>query len=288
LTRLADNLFVGLQRLLPVRLLGRFIYRLSRSRKPWLKNTLIQGFARLYAIDTTEMDRANPDDYESLNAFFTRGLRPGARPVDDDPDAVCSPADGTVQQIGHIKEGLLLQVKGMHCSLADLLGIDGDETAAFDGGAFLTVYLAPHNYHRVHMPIGGEILDSRHLPGRRLAVNTRTARTVPGLFAGNERLACRCRGQSGNFWLVFVGAMNVASISTVWAGEVPANVFDGPVPCAWSDGGAVELQKGDYCGHFNMGSTVIAVFERDAVNWTAGIAAGFPVVVGGRVGMLTA
>jgi phosphatidylserine decarboxylase len=285
-TSIFDRLFVGLQRLVPARLLGRFVYRLSRSQRPWLKNSLIRGFIRMYPVDTREMDLGDPCEYSSFNAFFTRALRDGARPVDADPGAVCSPADGTVQQAGHIKEEQILQIKGMRYRLTDLLGIDAAEAAAFEGGAFLTVYLAPHNYHRVHMPLDGVIREMNHLPGKRLAVNSATVRTVPGLFAGNERLACRWQGQPGAYWVVFVGAMNVASISTAWAGEVLPGTDRDPVRRVYEGRSAVELKKGDYCGHFNLGSTVIVVLPADSVSWSEGVQPGAPVRVGQRVGSL--
>jgi phosphatidylserine decarboxylase len=282
-----DNLFVAFQRIIPTRLLGRLVYRLSRSRKTLLKNALIHLFLKMYPVDTTEMDEDSPGDYSSFNAFFSRALRPGARPVDPGHDTVCSPADGTVQQIGYLKNGQLLQVKGVEYSLVDLLGIPESGLPAFDAGAFLTIYLAPHNYHRVHMPRDASITRMNYVPGRRLAVNQATARAVPGLFSGNERLACDCLEGSRPYWLVFVGAMNVASISTAWAGEV--------LPCADRGRRArsiavdprADLKKGDYCGHFNMGSTVIVIFPNDAVHWDTTFHAGSPLRVGQKVGSLS-
>lgn len=281
-----DKLFVLFQRVLPKTLLGRIAYRVSRSRRPWLKNALIRCFVRAYAVDTTEMGLANPIDYPSFNAFFTRELCAGARPIDEHPDAICSPADGTVQQIGHIEEGQLFQAKGIFYRLTDLLGVDRQDTVAFAGGAFLTIYLAPHNYHRVHMPLEGVISGMRYLPGRRLAVNEATVRSVPGLFAVNERLAVFCGGDRGPYWIVFVGAMNVASISTAWAGEVLPHTHGEPYRQAYDDAQAVALRKGDYCGHFNMGSTVIIVLPDQTVAWDPALAPGDPLRVGQRVGTL--
>ena len=284
---IADNLFVGLQRMLPTRWLGRLVYRLSRSRIPWLKNTLIRLFVRMYPVDTTEMDENAPCDYSSFNTFFTRALRPGARPVDPAHDSVCSPADGTVQQIGYLIDGQLLQVKGIAYSLADLLGISETGIPAFDTGAFLTIYLAPHNYHRVHMPRDGSIGGMNYVPGKRLAVNRATARAVPGLFAGNERLACDCLERSRPFWLVFVGAMNVASISTAWAGEVLPYPHRVQIPQPIAVEPAIELKKGDYVGHFNMGSTVILIFPNDTVHWDPALRPGNALRVGQKVGAMT-
>jgi phosphatidylserine decarboxylase len=284
----ADKLFAGFQRVLPTRWLGKLVYRLSRSQRPRLKNALIRLFVRMYRVDTTEMDRDDPCDYRSFNDFFSRALRPGARAIDPDPRSVCSPADGAVQQIGQVKDGQLLQVKGIEYGLADLLGVPAADLRGFESGAFLTIYLAPHNYHRVHMPGDASIGGTIYIPGKRLAVNQATARAVPGLFTGNERLACDCRGPDGHFWLVFVGAMNVSSISTAWAGEVlpwPNRVHTAqrrdfaPAPL---------LEKGDYCGHFNMGSTVVLIYPDATVAWDPSLGAGSPLRVGQKVGSIRA
>ncbi len=273
--------------MLPTRWLGRLVYRLSRSQRPWLKNTLIRLFVRIYRIDTTEMDKNAACDYPSFNTFFTRALRPGARPVDPDRNAVCSPADGTVQQIGYLNDGKLLQAKGIEYRLSALLGIPKTGVGAFEAGAFLTIYLAPHNYHRVHMPRDGSIDRMNYVPGKRLAVNQATARAVPGLFAGNERLACDCQGAPGPYWLVFVGALNVASISTVWAGEVLPFSHRTLIPQSLDVEPAAELKKGEYCGHFNMGSTVILIFSNGAVRWDRALHPGDPLRVGQKVGSMT-
>jgi phosphatidylserine decarboxylase len=283
----ADRLFVGFQRALPAHLLGRLVYRLSRSQRPWLKNTLIRLFVRAYRVDTTEMDEREPCDYRSFNAFFTRSLKPGARTIDPDPGTICSPADGTVQQIGYLRAGQLLQVKGLEYGLVDLLGVSATALPVFEAGAFLTIYLAPHNYHRVHMPTDGSISRMIYAPGKRLAVNEATARTVPGLFAGNERLACDCTGQRDPFWLVFVGAMNVASISTEWAGEVLPYPMRAKGPQSLPVEPAAVLSKGEYCGHFNMGSTVVLVFPNDSVQWDPSLGPGAPLRVGQAVGSTT-
>lgn len=236
----------------------------------------------MYRVDVSEMDKSSPLAYSSFNEFFTRSLKPDARPIAPDPAAICCPSDGFVQQFGHIDEGQLIQAKGMSYRLVDLLGIDS--AAEFDGGAFLTIYLAPHNYHRVHAPIGGSVHGVHYIPGKRYAVNEATANAVPGLFAMNERVACFCTGQSTPYWLVFVGAMNVSSISTAWAGEIaPARE-----PRRWTLAAddSPALNKGDYFGHFNMGSTVIIVFPRDTVTWDSRLRAGAIVRMGREVGRL--
>jgi phosphatidylserine decarboxylase len=276
------TLFIYLQKVLPSRLLARLAYRLARSRARWVKNLLIGAFVRLYPVDLMEMDKSTPFEYVSLNAFFTRSLKADARPISAEPSVVCCPADGIVQQAGTVQDGKLIQAKGMSYRLVDLLG--ADTAAEFDGGAFLTIYLAPHNYHRVHAPLGGAIRRVHFIPGKRYAVNKTTARHLPGLFAMNERLACYCAGELSPYWLVFVGAMNVSSISTAWSGEIEP--FDEPRQWTYSRTGAMTLNKGDYFGHFNMGSTVIVVFPRNVVSLSDALQPGVILRMGQEVGRL--
>lgn len=278
----SGTLFIRFQQLLPAKTLGRLSYRLSRSQNRWLKNSLIWIFIRLYPVDVGEMDEPTPFTYSSFNEFFTRSLKTGARPVTTNPLAIACPADGVVQQIGHIADGQLLQAKGMFYRLVDLLGIDA--AAEFDAGAFLTIYLAPHNYHRVHAPLSGVLSRMHYIPGKRYAVNKTTAQALPGLFAKNERLACLCTGQPSPYWLVLVGAMNVSSISTAWSGEIQPD--KSPHQQTFVDDQLTTINKGDYFGHFNMGSTVIIVFPRETVRWDPGLSPGTSLRVGQEIGYL--
>jgi len=228
------------------------------------------------------MDQPTPFAYPTFNAFFTRSLKANTRPVTPNPATLCCPADGFVQQIGQVRDGRLIQAKGMSYRLSDLLGTES--AAELDGGAFLTIYLAPHNYHRVHAPVSGSVRRVHYIPGKRYAVNEATARSLPGLFAMNERLACFCADETAPYWLVFVGAMNVSSISTAWSGEIaPA-----AAPCRWTyaRGEIAPLNKGDYFGHFNMGSTVVVVFPPHTVTWDPKLRAGSELRVGQEVGRL--
>ena len=279
-----ERLFVALQYVLPKRLLGRITYGLTRSRVGWLKNALIRGFVRAFPVDVTEMDTADPCDYSSFNTFFTRELAPGARPIDTDPAGICCPADGAVQQVGRITAGQLLQAKGIDYRLDQLLDIEAAEAARFDGGAFLTIYLGPHNYHRVHAPTAGRVRQMNFIPGELFSVNKSTARYVPGLFARNERVACLCAGGPVDYWLVLVGALNVASISTAWTGEITPQKTRHQISYTEDDGYA--LAKGAYCGHFNMGSTVILIYPPNTVTWDTRLAPGDLLTVGREVGRL--
>ncbi|HHQ14891.1 MAG TPA: phosphatidylserine decarboxylase [Chromatiales bacterium] len=279
------SVYILFQRLLPRFLLGRLVYRLSRIRTPWFKNALIRGFVRLYAVDVSEAERPVPEGYSSFNDFFTRRLLPGTRPMDPAPDCLCSPADGTVQQAGTIRDGRLIQAKGMHYTVAALLG-DERAQSDYDGGNFLTVYLAPHDYHRVHAPAAGRLRRMLYVPGDRLAVNRRTAMAVPGLFAGNERLVCEFDTPDWTFSVVLVGALNVSSISTAWAGEVLPVEPRWPRRWLYSGQARVALDRGDYLGHFNLGSTVILLFPPGAVALAPELSPGRKLRVGERVGQL--
>jgi phosphatidylserine decarboxylase len=287
--RAAASLLIALQRVLPARTLGLYIYALARSRNRPLKNLLINGFVWLYGVDTREAGRPVPDGYVSFNDFFTRGLRPGARPVDPDPATVVSPADGRIQQIGLIHEGEILQVKGTRYSAGELLG--GDELAAraYRDGAFVTIYLAPYNYHRVHMPLGGRIVRMSHVPGELWSVNETTVERVPRLFARNERLVCHCEGPSGPFAVVLVGALNVGSISTAWAGEVLPRAER--TITTWHYAAAdpgTQIERGSVLGQFNMGSTVIVLLPAGVANWRSELAAGDTLRTGMAIGYLCA
>lgn len=286
--RLRDSLFIALQRALPARLLARGIYAATRSRNRSLKNLLIRGFVRLYDVDLSEAAAPAPAGYESFNAFFTRALRPGARPLDPEPTAILSPADGVIQQIGALQGDDILQVKGMSYSAAELLGGDPEQAARYRDGSFATIYLAPFNYHRVHMPLTGRILRMTHVPGELWSVNATTAARVPRLFARNERVVCECAAAWGSFVVVLVGALNVGSVSTAWAGEVlprrgGAARWDYP-----SDASATRLERGAVMGQFNMGSTVVVLLPPGAAQWRAGLEAGMSVRVGQSLGRLLA
>ena len=284
MSTLTDKLFIGIQYILPTRLLGTCVYRLSRSRKSWLKNLLIRSFTRLFTIDETEMDKDRATDYASFNAFFTRELKPGARPFDPDPHRVCSPADGRVQQAGQVQYGRMIQAKGVTFSAAELLNAEPAKVEPFDSGAFVTIYLAPHNYHRVHAPLEGQLRRMHFIPGSRFSVNRVTAESIPGLFARNERVACQFEGPQGPYWLVFVGAMNVASITTAWAGEIISSRETAEY--VFADVSGPSFDKGDYIGHFNLGSTVIVIFPRDTVHWDPSVQPRAVLTVGSGIGSL--
>jgi len=279
---LRGRLFVWLQYILPQHGLSRLVLAATRVRARWFKNALIRGFLELYDIDMRDAVESEPLRYASFNEFFTRALRPETRPLAPDAHAIVSPVDGTISECGDIAGDLLLQAKGSLYTLSDLLA--GRTWAQrFAGGSFATIYLAPYNYHRVHMPLSGRLEQTWFVPGRLFSVNALTARCVPRLFARNERIVTLFESDAGAFALVLVGALNVGSMATVWAGDItPAarRVITQLPPQS------VNLEKGAELGRFNMGSTVILLFEPRRVRWLAHLRAGVTVRLGQAIGNL--
>ncbi len=265
------------QYLIPQKLVCRFVYRAARSTRPWFARPLIRWFATHYALDMTEAEQGSLEAYASLNALFTRALKPGARPAGGGADAIVSPADGRLTAFGGIGSGRLVQAKGIDYSAAALIG---EAATALEGGTFATIYLAPHNYHRVHAPIAARLMRTRFIAGRRFSVNSATAAAIPDLFCRNERAVLRLERDDGFCHLVMVGALNVSSISTTDCGEFPSGVSD----CR--EAGGVELSAGEEVGRFNLGSTVILLFPPGRATWSEGLCAGQAVRVGERLGTL--
>jgi phosphatidylserine decarboxylase len=258
------ELFVALQRLLPKHALSRLISRAAESKIPWLKNWLIERAIAAFNINIHEAASSDLDDYENFNSFFTRALKDGARPIDRHGDALISPADGAVSQAGPITQQRIIQAKGSDYSASRLLG-DSEEAKLYNNGAFTTIYLSPKDYHRVHMPIAGTLVSTRYIPGDLFSVNDKTAQALPGLFARNERLVCQFDSELWQFALVFVGAMLVAGIETVWGGfETPGR---GAVRNADFSGRDLYYDKGEEIGRFKFGSTVILLFQKDKIDW---------------------
>ncbi len=284
--RLQARLFVALQHLLPQLWLSERMYRLARIQWRPLKALLIRTFARLYRIDMGEALEPDLTAYAHFNAFFTRALKPDARPLDPDPQAILCPVDGAISQLGTITEGRLIQAKGRDYSVQDLLGLEEKELHPFDGGHFATIYLSPNDYHRIHMPLTGQLNQMTHVPGQLFSVNATTAERVPGLFARNERVICRFDTEAGPMAMILVGAIFVGGMETVWAGEITPphsgkdlQRWDYPV-----DGPRILLTRGEEMGRFNLGSTVILLFPPGRAHWEPSLAAGDKVRLGQRLG----
>lgn len=282
------RLFVALQYLLPQHFISRLAYRITRSRVPLVKNALIRSFVGNFHPDMSEAEQPDPLQYESFNAFFTRALRAQARPSDPDPAVLVSPVDGTVSQIARMDGSWLVQAKGHAYTLESLLAADLSWAARFRGGAFATLYLAPFNYHRVHMPLRGALRAAWYVPGQLFSVNATTTAGVPGLFARNERVVCVFGHEALTFAVVLVGALLVGSIATVWHGEVTPRAVRGcaDLPLDASRA-ALNLEKGAELGRFNMGSTVILLLPPGSSEWLPGLAPGSSVRVGQALARLT-
>jgi phosphatidylserine decarboxylase len=278
----SDRLFIWFQHVLPQHALSRLVLRATRVRAPWFKNWLIRGFLRLYTIDMDDAVQPDPLRYASFNEFFTRALRPDARSLAKEPREIACPVDGVISEAGKIDGDTLLQAKGRNYTLKELLASCA-WAKDFEGGSFATIYLAPFNYHRVHMPLAGRLRETVYVPGRLFSVNAATASLVPRLFARNERVLTWFDTAFGEFALILVGALNVGSIATVWAGDItpaPRRVATTLPPQA------VSLDKGEEMGRFNMGSTVILLFQKDRARWHAELRAGATVRLGQSLGYL--
>ena len=279
----SGRLFVWFQHVLPQHALSRLVLHATRVRASWFKNALIRGFLKLYAIDMTEAVQPEPLRYASFNEFFTRALKPGVRAMAVEPREIACPVDGAISEVGQIDGASLLQAKGRHYTLGELLASRG-WAAHFEGGSFATIYLAPFNYHRVHMPLKGRLRETVYVPGRLFSVNSVTASRVPRLFARNERVLTWFDTAFGEFALILVGALNVGSIATVWAGDItpaPRRAATALPPQE------VSLEKGEELGRFNMGSTVILLFQKDRARWQDELRPGAPVRLGQSLGRLT-
>ncbi|NIL95403.1 MAG: phosphatidylserine decarboxylase [Woeseiaceae bacterium] len=280
------RLFVLLQYVLPRYWLTSLIYRVARVRNVAVKDFLIRRFIKLYDVNIDEVKLEVPAGFETLNAFFIRELGDGVRPVDRKASAVVSPVDGIVSSAGKIDGNRIFQAKGLDYSLEDLLATDLQQARRFVDGAYATIYLAPYNYHRVHAPCDGRLTAAHYIPGDLFSVNTATAANVRGLFRRNERLALHFETDRGPWSLIFIGALNVGSISTPWSGEVRPRK-SGVVETFYLDDAPRDVQKGDLLGWFNMGSTVILLTPARYCEWNDALVADATVQMGERIGTTT-
>jgi len=256
----------ALQAILPQHLLSRVVGKLAQLERPvWLKNLLIRSFMKRYDIDLTEATCSSGEDFPHFNAFFTRSLREGTRPLAS--SEWIHTADGVLSQRGGVSSGQVVQAKGRDYSVQALLAGTEEEASRYASGCFATTYLSPRDYHRVHMPIRGLLVKTRYVPGDLFSVNAATVDRVDGLLARNERLVCFFETERGGVAVVMVGAMIVAGIATVWggreapgAGEIREQV--------WTANEAPLLEAGQEMGRFFLGSTVVLVTEAADLRWT--------------------
>lgn len=271
-----------LQYVMPQHLMTNLAGCLATIRTPGIKNWMIRKFILDYQIDITDAAPSDMNAYACFSDFFIRQLRPGLRPVSHEPNSIASPADGTIAQAGIINENQLLQAKGIYFTLEGLLGNDINAVSAFKNGSYATIYLAPHNYHRVHMPVTGQLIKTIYVPGKLFSVNKMTSSLIPNLYARNERLVCLFDTEAGPMAVILVGAMIVGSIKTVW---MDAPVRGKQIMTSTPDR-AISLNKGDELGHFTLGSTVILLFGQDKVNWLSDLESGKNLNYGENIGSI--
>ena len=276
-------LWVWLQYLLPQRSLAHVVYRIARCTWPAVKNPLIRWFSGRYRVDLADAEQPDLGAYASFNEFFTRALQPNSRPLVGDEDTLISPADGYLSEFGVAATERFIKAKGIGYGLGELLGESPSGAADLALGSFATIYLAPHNYHRVHMPLAGTLKRTRYVPGRRFSVNSQTVDRIPKLFCRNERVLCWFDTAIGPMVLALIGALNVSSITTRWLGEIRSGKER-----EWRDSGPPRHRygRGDEVGRFNLGSTVIVLLPPSALTWDEELNANRPLRMGQPLGRI--
>ena len=287
-THLIDYLKAWPQFLLPHYGLCNAMHAVTRIRAPFIKNPLTKWFARQYGVNMNDAIQPNVTDFEHFNAFFTRALKPEARPICEESNALVSPVDGAISQFGVITQGKIFQAKGREYSLLELIGGDQQRAAEFANGSFITLYLSPKDYHRIHMPLSGNLKQMVHVPGRLFSVSAATTRVVNRLFARNERVVnLFTNDPAGEFYVILVGALFVGSMETVWHG--PITPPHGGFLKRWDydpKDSAFRFAKAQEMGRFNMGSTVVLLFKPGIVRWSEELAVDRPVKIGQKLGEL--
>ncbi|MBU0656828.1 MAG: phosphatidylserine decarboxylase [Gammaproteobacteria bacterium] len=269
--------------ILPHHFISRLVFRLTRIQCPTVVPGAIRLFSDIFKVNLTEAVNPDPESYKTFNEFFTRPLKPELRPLAEGANVLASPVDGRISQMGKIEEGRIFQAKGHYYSALELLGGDEKRAAPFMNGQFMTIYLSPRDYHRIHMPLSGSLTEQVYVPGRLFSVAGHTARTIPRLFARNERVVAMFDTEFGKLAMVLVGAINVAAIETVWDGLVTPPQGWGVKRQTFPD---VVLEKGAEMGRFNMGSTVILLLENADMQWEKGLAEDKPLKLGEHLASL--
>ena len=256
---LLDYIKSGSLYFLPHHAVSRVVYKLTRIESRFAPKA-ISIFSKAFGVNLNDAVYPNPSDYKTFNAFFTRELKEGLRPIAKTP--ITSPVDGTISELGDIIDSSLLQAKGVTYTLDSLLG-NPERSKKYEGGQFITIYLSPKDYHRIHMPCSGKLLEQTHIPGRLFSVAKHTVNTIKGIFARNERVIASFETEYGPMAMVLVGAINVAAIETVWSGLITPPRGE-TITSKNYKMKHIEINKGDEMGRFNMGSTVILLFAKGA------------------------
>jgi len=278
---LPESVSVAAQHLLPKQALTQMAGAFAGARMGAVTTSAIRRFIARYGVNMAEAAQPDPAAYATFNEFFTRALKPGARPLAK-ADLIC-PVDGAISQFGAIDGERIFQAKGHDYTTTALLGGDGALAAHFHGGHFATLYLSPRDYHRIHMPCAGRLLRMVHVPGALFSVNPATARGVPGLFARNERVVCVFDGEGatqGPWVLVLVGATIVGSMATVWHGVVNPPRSGTPREWSYHEQQPIRLAQGEEMGRFLLGSTVVMLFPKGPLAFNPGWAPGGAIRLG--------
>jgi phosphatidylserine decarboxylase len=274
-----------LQHLLPHMLLSKIAHLCASNTIPCIKNYLISYFLKRHDVNMSEAKNPHALTYVSFNDFFTRELKIGARKIATTDFTM--PADGVLAEFGAIQNNNLIQAKGYNYSLASLLANNLEQVKLFSHGSFATVYLAPHNYHRVHAPASGSVEQMIYVPGRLFSVNLKTTNSVPNIFAKNERLITILATDDGPVAVIFVGAMIVGGISTSWAGTICPPHTNKVI--AWDytqEQSKINLSQGQDMGKFLLGSTVIVLTSKP-VRFMPNLTSGASVLMGQGLATLT-
>ena len=268
--------------LFPHHLLSRITYWFTRLETP-LKNPVINLFIRVFEVDMSEAIHSQAEEYSSFNEFFTRKLVPNARPIANEQGTIICPADGKISQLGQYQNNQVIQAKGKYFSMHQLLGGSFEYKSLTNSGTFATIYLSPKNYHRVHMPLDGSLMEMIYIPGRLFSVAPYAADVIPDLYSRNERVVSIFQTIEGLMAVVMVGAVNVSAIEMSWEGLVTPPHKKNISRKKYSN---IELKKGDELGIFNLGSTAIMTFESDKIEWHKNLALQQEVKMGQSFGLI--
>jgi phosphatidylserine decarboxylase len=275
------------QYLLPHKIISKIASLCANCKITSIKNYLIKYFLSRYDVNMNEAIQTNPFAYPTYNDFFTRHLKPECRPIDTNHNTIVSPADGNMAQIGLIKQNQILQAKGHSYSVQSLLGGDPGLATQFVNGSFATIYLAPKDYHRVHMPLTGRLKRMIYVPGKLFSVNAHAAENIPDLFARNERVVAIFDTAAGPMAVILVGAMIVGSIETKWFGTVTPPHSKSIKSWDYDTDSNIQLSKGEEMGLFKLGSTVIILFGPQAAHWDPGVSINSDLKMGSKIGLIT-
>ena len=257
---LLDYIKSGSLYFLPHHAVSRVVFKLTRVESSFVPKA-ITSFSKMFGVDLNDAINPDPSSYKTFNEFFTRQLKPELRPLAK--TAITSPVDGTISQFGDIVDSSLVQAKGVTYTLESLVGGNKERAKRYEGGQFITIYLSPRDYHRIHMPCSGKLVEQTHIPGRLFSVAKHTVNTIKGIFARNERVIASFETEHGPMAMILVGAINVAAIETVWAGLITPPKGETMTSKNYTSK-EISLEKGEEMGRFNMGSTVILLFAKDA------------------------